>query len=391
MKNSDNYFFTDISFSQEHKYGENTYGDVFMSSRNFSEGRFMAVLSDGLGSGVKANILATMTSTMILRFMAAGRDINVAAEIMMDSLPVCKVRQISYATFSIIDIRIDGTTRIVEEGNPKFLFIRDNKVIELVPEIVKSTNHTNRQLLIYDFNMILGDRIICCSDGVTQSGLGGGVYKLGLRREGFITIVLNAILNNKDISSIELSKLALESALEKDAWKAKDDISVVSLYARKPRKLIIFTGPPYHQNRDNEYAVYFYNYKGRKALLGGTTSNIISRELDIEIESDKRISIGRLPAPAKMEGIDLVTEGILTLTVLADYLEEKTQSDDAAGQIMALILDSDYIEFLVGAKINEAHYDPDLPVEIGLRKNIVKRIGKILEEKYAKEIVLRFI
>ncbi len=384
-------FFIDIDFKQVHKHGQNTYGDAFIAKRDLSEGRFLAALSDGLGSGVKANILAIMTITMILKFIAAGRDIKHAAEVMMESLPVCKVRQISYATFSIIDIKIDGTTRIIEEGNPKFLFIRDGKILELEPQVIESSKHTTRKLLIYDFNICLGDRIICCSDGVTQAGLGGGVYRLGWRREGLIDFVDDIFLRNKDISSRELSKAILESALDKDNRKAKDDISVVTLHARKPLNLLIFTGPPYHKDRDKEYSNYFYNYEGKKAAMGGTTSNILARELELDIKTDKRISIGKLPAPAQMKDIDLVTEGILTLTMALEYLENGTESDDAAGQICALMINSDLIEFLVGARINEAHYDPDLPIEIGLRKNVVNRIGKVLESKYSKEVKMKFI
>lgn len=384
-------FFIDIDFEQEHKYGQNTFGDAFMSKRYISEGRFIAALSDGLGSGVKANILATMTATMILKFIASGRNIKKAAEVMMDSLPICKVRKISYATFSIMDIKIDGTTRIIEEGNPKFLFVRDGKVIDMKPLVINSAKHKNRSLHIYDFEISLGDRIICCSDGVTQAGLGGGVYKLGWRRDGLIEFVTGKLKDYPSISSRELSKSILESAIEKDKWKAKDDISVVSIYARKPRKLIVFTGPPYHKERDKEYAEYFKKYNGKKAILGGTTSNILSRELNIKIENDKRISIGRLPAPAKMDGVDLVAEGALTLTLLLEYLENSSVAEDAAGQMTSLILDSDYIEFLVGAKMNEAYYDPDLAVELGIRKNVVKRIVKVLEDKYAKEVNLKFI
>lgn len=384
-------FFIDIDFGQERKNGQNTYGDAFRLKRYPLEGRLIATLSDGLGSGVKANILATMTATMILKFVENGRDISKAAEIMMDSLPVCKVRHISYATFSILDTRIDGTTRIVEEGNPKFLFIRDRKVVDVPATVLSSKNHKNRSINVYDIKIEREDRLIFCSDGVTQSGLGGSVYKLGWRREGLVEFLNDTLKSKSYMSSRELAQTVLDAALEKDKWFAKDDISVVALYAREPRKLLIFTGPPYHKDRDKEYAEYFKNYSGKKAILGGTTSNIISRELNIPIESDKRISIGKLPAPAKMQGVDLITEGALTLTLTLEYLENSTQSEDAAGQIAALMLDCDIIDFLVGAKINEAHYDPDLPIEIGIRKNIIKRISKVLEDKYAKEVKVRFI
>lgn len=389
--NSKNNFFIDIDYYQECKYNQNAYGDCVKYERYPFEGRLIGTLSDGLGSGVKANILATMTSTMICKFLAEGRDILKAAEIMMESLPVCKVRNISYATFSIVDIRSNGNAKVIEEGNPEFLFIRDNKVQTLKPEIYTSKKYKNRLLNIYNFNIALNDRLIFCSDGVSQSGLGGGVYKLGWRRSGLIDFVHELLEKEQTISSRNISRAIVQSALEKDKFLAKDDISVLSLYARNPRKLLIFTGPPFHKDRDKEYATYFINFQGKKALLGGTTTHIISRELGIEVKSDKRISIGKLPAPATMEGIDLVTEGALTLTVVSDYLEQGEITDDGAGQLVSLMLDSDHIEFLVGSKMNEAHYDPDLTIELGIRKNIVRRIVNILEKKYAKEVSLKFI
>ena len=116
--------FIDIACSQKKKYNQNAYGDYFASNRFPNMNRVVAVLSDGLGSGIKANILACMTSTMLLKFMENHFDIEKSCEIIMNSLPVCKVRGISYSTFSAIDCFEDGNAKIVEEGNPDFIWIR---------------------------------------------------------------------------------------------------------------------------------------------------------------------------------------------------------------------------------------------------------------------------
>ena len=122
--------FIDIDCAQEKKYNQNTYGDYFLSKRYPEKGELIAVLSDGLGSGVKANILATMTATMLLKFVEAGADIKTACEVIMNSLPVCQVRKISYSTFSVAHCSEDGEVRIVEEGNPQFVYISDGVVVE---------------------------------------------------------------------------------------------------------------------------------------------------------------------------------------------------------------------------------------------------------------------
>ena len=386
--------FIDIDCSQMKKYNQNAYGDYFVSKRYPDEARLIAVLSDGLGSGIKANILSCMTATMLLRFIENQQiPIRQAAEIIMNSLPVCKVRRISYSTFSAIDVDDDGNAKIVEEGNPEFLWIRDNEVMTPSYETIQSKTFKNRKLKVYKLKLKLGDRLIFCSDGVTQAGLGGGRLKLGLRRDGLIVLVKDKLAEHPDISSSEFSNYIVQQArnIETDR-QPKDDISACVLYFREPRQALVFTGPPYHQQKDKEYAQMFANFKGKKAIAGGTTANLISRELNRPITMDTTISIGKLPACSYMEGVDLVTEGILTLTKTLEYLESGTQDiDNAAGKLVKFLLDSGCINFMVGAKLNQAHYDPALPIEIEIRKNIIKKIAKVLEEKYFKKVTVQYM
>ena len=387
-------FFVDIDCYQQKKDGQNTYGDCFMSKRFTDEGRLLAVLSDGLGSGIKANILSCMTATMLLRFIENGQiPIRKAAEIIMNSLPVCKVRKISYSTFSAINCDDYGNAKIVEEGNPEFIWIRNNEVMKPEYETVPSKTFKNRMMRLYKIQLRLGDRLIFCSDGVTQAGLGGGRLKLGLRREGLIILLEDKLKEHPDISSSELAQYIVNQArnIETDR-KPKDDISACVLYFREPRESLIFTGPPYHQQKDAEYAKLFDNFKGKKAICGGTTANLISRELKRPIEMDSTISIGKLPACSYMEGVDLVTEGILTLTKTLEYLESNTTDiDNAAGKLVKFLLDSDCINFMVGAKLNQAHYDPALPIEIEIRKNIIKKMANILQDKYFKKVNIQYM
>lgn len=386
--------FIDIDCSQMKKSNQNAYGDYFISKRFPDEARLIAVLSDGLGSGIKANILSCMTATMLMRFIENQQiPIRQAAEIIMNSLPVCKVRRISYSTFSGIDVNDDGYAKIVEEGNPQFLWIRDNEVMEPQFETIQSKTFKNRKLKIYKIQLKLGDRLIFCSDGVTQSGLGGGRLKLGLRREGLIILVKDKLAEQPDISSSELANYIVNQArnIETDR-KPKDDISACVLYFREPREALVFTGPPYHQHKDKDYAEMFAKFKGKKAIAGGTTANLISRELNRPITMDTTISIGKLPACSYMEGVDLVTEGILTLTKTLEYLENGTTDiDNAAGKLVRFLLDSDCINFMVGAKLNQAHYDPALPIEIEIRKNIIKKMANVLSAKYFKKVTVQYI
>ena len=386
--------FVDIDCSQQKKFNQNSFGDYFLSKRYPDEGRLIAVLSDGLGSGIKANILACMTSIMLLKFIEAESNIKKACETIMNSLPVCQVRKISYSTFSAIDCNEDGEAKIVEEGNPQFIWIRNNEVLNPECTVTTSKTFSNRHMHIYKIKIEKGDRLIFCSDGVTQAGLGSPEFKLGLRREGLIDTLLKKLSDDPMISSRELSHYIVDQAeaFETDR-KAKDDISAMVIHYREPRESLIFTGPPYHSDKDKEYAKIFDDFNGKKAICGGTTANLISRELDKTIETNLTDHSANLPACSQMEGVDLITEGILTLTKALEYLETDNIKipNDPAGELMRFIIDSDCLTFMVGAKINQAHYDPSLPIEIEIRKNIVKKIKNILETKYFKKIALQYM
>ncbi len=386
--------FIDIDCHQIKKYNQNAFGDYFVSKRYPDEGKLIAVLSDGLGSGIKANILSCMTATMLLKFVEKEEiPIRHAAEIVMNALPVCKVRKISYSTFSVIDVNDEGAAKIVEEGNPEFLWIRNNEVMTPPFETIPSKTFKNRCLKSYKINLMLGDRLIFCSDGVTQCGLGNGKLKLGLRREGLIELVLNKLAEEPDISSSDLSQYIIRQTINIETNRLpKDDISACVLYFREPRTSLIFTGPPFNQKKDSEYAQMFKDFGGKKAICGGTTANLISRELNLPITMDKEISIGKLPSCSYMDGVDLVTEGILTLTEALERLEDgKWDIDNAAGKLIEFLLDSDCINFMVGAKLNQAHYNPALPVEIEIRKNIIKKMAAVLQDKYFKRVNIQYM
>ena len=176
--------FIDTGYSQCCHYDEKACGDAVAFKRIPAEERLLAVLADGLGHGLKANILALMTTTMALRFSAEDREIVHSAEIIMDSLPVCRVRQISYATFTIVDTRLGGITRVVEMGNPEFLLFRGGDELPVKGDEFASPKYQDRTMTAYTFQAQPNDRVLFFSDGVTQAGLGSPRFPLGWRNSG---------------------------------------------------------------------------------------------------------------------------------------------------------------------------------------------------------------
>jgi len=388
--------FIEVDSCQRAKEGQLISGDIFLSEKVKQEDRVVTVLSDGLGSGVKASVLATMTATMALKFTASSIDIRKSAEIIMDTLPICSVRKISYSTFTVVDMAVNGATRIIEHGNPPFLLIRPNGDLHVEKTLFRPKRWQDRLISYSSFRAQREDRIIFFSDGITQAGTGEFRTPLGWGLENVEAFVRQCIQQKPDISARELSRRLVARAEEIDGLTAKDDITCGVVYFRNPRQLLVMTGAPFNRNRDYDLAEMAERNPGRKVICGGTTANIIARLLNRSVRAELSQPMdAKIPPPASMDGFELVTEGILTLGEVTRLLDEGFASDDAhpnaAVQLATMLLDSDIVQFAVGTRINEAHQDPNIPVELDLRRNIVKRIAQLLETKYLKKVSIHYL
>ncbi|MDR0611361.1 MAG: SpoIIE family protein phosphatase, partial [Planctomycetaceae bacterium] len=390
--------FVEMECCQCNHDGEAVCGNDFLFERIATENRHLAVLSDGLGSGIKANLLATMTTTMALRFIRSNMEVLQSAEMIMDTLPVCEIRKISYATFTIFDLQLGGKSRVIEMENPPFIHLRNNNDLKIERHDLIPERRMLRKVQLSEIHVIIGDRLIAFSDGVTQAGLGRKNYKFGWKREGVLACVKSQIENIPDISALELSKAVVSAARNCNENNACiDDMSCMVIYLRQPRKLRLLTGPPFYEESDTAYAELVRDFDGKKILCGGTTAKIISRELNRPIKfNNKLLSKGEYlpPPPSDIYGIDLVTEGILTLTDVVQRIEKgnalATPLPLASQKMVQLFRNSDEIELIVGSKVNEAHQDPNLPIDLEIRRNIVKRLKTVLEEKYRKRVSIRY-
>jgi len=388
--------FIEVDFCQRAKHGQLISGDVFLSEKVKQEGRIVTVLSDGLGSGIKASVLATMTATMALKFAASAMDIRSSAEIIMDTLPICSVRKISYSTFTVVDMASTGETRIIEHGNPSFLLIRPKGEVDVSKTQLLPKRWEDRVISYSTFNVQREDRIVFFSDGITQAGMGEFRTPLGWGLQKVEEFVREKIDRYPYISARELSRILVARAEEVDGLSAKDDITCGVVYFRSPRKLLVITGAPFNRAHDQDLAKMAEQTSGRKVICGGTTANILARTLNRTIEVDMRQRFhSKVPPTARLEGFDLVTEGTLTLGEVLRLLEEGFAPEDmksnGAVRLATMLLDSDIVKFAVGTRINEAHQDPNIPVELDLRRNIVKRIAKLLEDKHMKRVVIQYL
>jgi hypothetical protein len=390
-------FYIEVNSQQRNYDGERICGDVFLYRYIKEEDRVIAVLSDGMGHGVKANILATLTATMALNFTREHKEVDRIAEIIMNTLPVCSERKISYSTFTIVDIEGNGRINILEYDNPATIILRGNYIFDPSWSRVelKKGKNSGKVLKSCTFVPAKEDRIIFCSDGVSQSGMGSEAFPFGWERDNIVSYAASLVNSEASISAIMLAGKIVTMAHKNDNYKARDDISCATIYFRDPRKLLICTGPPYEKEKDKELAAKVSGYTGKVILCGGTTADIVARELNRTIIDELIFEDPELPPESFLEGIDLVTEGILTLQKVNEILKTYNNSvrlgKGPADKIVRLLMESDAIHFIIGTRINIAHQDPNLPVDLEIRRTVVKRIARLLEEKWLKNISFEYI
>ena len=208
--------FIDVDSSQRAKAGQVVSGDVFLSRRIKPEGRIISILSDGLGSGVKASVLANLTATMALRYTSAFVDVRKSAGTIMDTLPICEVRKISYSTFTIVDLDEQGHARAIEHGNPALVLMRGQTALPLERVDITLDNWKDRTIRYSEFDVQLGDRIVCFSDGISQSGLGRKGLPLGWGSDNFVRFLSQQVGQEPEISSQELARKVVAEALVND-------------------------------------------------------------------------------------------------------------------------------------------------------------------------------
>lgn len=390
-------FFIEVDHRQRPKSGNYACGDFFISRRYESERRIVSVLADGLGSGIKASVLATLSATMALKFISDDMDIVTTSKIIMETLPVCQVRKIGYSTFTIIDMDFDGNTRVIEYDNPSFVLFNGNTLVDIEKESVGLKAQDGRSIKVYysSFKMHKDSRLLFFSDGVTQAGIGEDSYPLGWGDSGVKKFASYLVNQHPEISAGDIAQKLVGRARFIDGGENKDDVSAVAIYLRKPRSCTVFTGPPVNPEHDIELAKRVENCDGKTIICGGTTSQIVSKNLNraVEVKLDSK-SID-LPPISDMEGIDLVTEGSITLTRVASILEfidyPSELPRDGAEKMVKLLLESDLINFVVGLSVNEAHQNPDTTWDLELRKNIVKKIASLLERKFLKRVAVSYL
>ncbi|WMJ22088.1 SpoIIE family protein phosphatase [Paludicola sp. MB14-C6] len=386
--------FIDEAHESLFKYGEELCGDKVEIVRQ--DDFFLAVLADGLGSGVKANILSTLTSKIIATMLAKGATLVEAVETIASTLPVCSERGIAYSTFTIVKIENSGMVYLAEFDNPSTVYLKNNIVTPIQRDELSIEGKT---IYISYFQAEINDMIVSFSDGVVHAGV-GRLLDLGWQYDNIVGYIKENM--NSEVTPRTLCRKLLASVNTLYMDKPGDDSTVCAMRIKPIKPLTVMVGPPMNSDLDKVVVDKLMYNQGLKVVCGGTTSQIVSRitgkELDVQIDYENPA----VPPTAKISGIDLVTEGVLTLRKCLEYMKLFTESgqdnlehfalnkQDGATRLTRIMLEEcTEIHFLVGQALNPAHQNPGMPVSLGLKLNLIKDLAKELQ-KTGKKVSIEF-
>ncbi len=373
---------TEIGYKSINHVGEQLCGDhvdVIDTDGDSS----VIVLADGLGSGVKASILSTLTSKIISTMISAGLPLEDCVSTIAATLPVCSVRGVAYSTFTLLNIIENKTAEIIQYDNPKVLLIRNGESIDY-PKSEMSIG--GKKIIKSVIKLEENDVIVAMSDGCPHAGIGIS-YNFGWKIDDIAKFM--ADMSFAGHTAKTLSTLLVDECNKLYGGKPGDDATAVVVKVRKREPVNILFGPPSNRDDCNRMMALFFSKEGKHIVCGGTTSSIVSKYLGKPIKASLSFFESDVPPIAQIEGVDLVTEGVITvnkvLEYARDYIEDNNSYDkwgykqDGASQICRLLFEeATDINFYVGRAVNPAHQNPDLPINFNIKMNLVEELSKCL-------------
>ena len=384
----------DVGYKSINHEGEILCGD-HVDIIDAENGDKIIVLADGLGSGVKASILSTLTSTIISTMMAEGLALEDCVETIAATLPICSVRGVAYSTFTIIHIIANRRAQIIQFDNPHVILIRDNQVYKYAE---KELNIGNKKIYESEIDLQENDVFVAMSDGCPHAGIGQS-YNFGWKEEDIAEFMSE--ITHVGFTAKTLSTILIDEVFKLYGGMPGDDATacVVRIIKREPMNILF--GSPINRDDDQRMLSLFFAKEGKHIVCGGTTSSICAKYLGKPIKMSLNYENSDIPPTAEIEGVDLVTEGVITmdrvLKYAKDYLKDTTLYEewgykkDGACKIARLLFEeATDINFYVGKAINPAHQNPDLPINFSIKMNLVEELSKCLKEMGKRVVVSYF-
>ena len=386
---------TDIGYVCLNKTGEQLCGD-HVEIVEQGDNATVVVLADGLGSGVKANILSTLTAKIISTMMANDMTIEDCVSTIAATLPVCEVRKVAYSTFTIIRIaRNNLEAEIIQYDNPHVILLRDGKHVDY-PEICEMIDGK----AIYKTKLKLkeGDAFIAMSDGAIHAGVGQSL-NFGWQREQIVEFM--ETIYDPAFTAKTLSAMLVNECSRLYGGEPGDDTSACTVKIRRRQPMNLLIGPPSDPKDVNKMMALFFSKEGKHIVCGGTTSTLAAEFLHEPLDVSMPTYIDpEIPPTAKIKGVDLVTEGVITMSRVLEYARDylkhnerytdwSYKKDGASSIARMLFEEATDINFYVGRAVNPAHQNPNLPIGFNIKMRLIEELSECLK-KMGKKIKVSY-
>lgn len=388
-------YFIDTTYNSINKYGEELCGD-HIEQINLEDSKIL-VLADGMGSGVKANILATLTSKIAATMLREGSSLEETIDTIVHTLPVCSQRHLAYSTFTIIKVFKTGVVYVAEFDNPAIFIFKNGQDVP-INKIKKVIN----EKVIYEsvFKLDEDSLLVAVSDGVIHAGVGKSL-SLGWQWNNVNEYLRDFSATETTTNAVTGNVLGVCQNLYEN--QAGDDTTVIAVKIRHQETINLFSGPP--KNPENDYAVIeeILQAEGKVVVCGGTTASIVARTLGTEMEVDLSTMTPDIPPVGKIPRIELVTEGVLTINkaieLIRGYINPGFNSkilaqineNNAAAMLSKLLIENcDKLNIWVGQAVNPAHQNDSFPMDFNFKINQLRELGRIVE-KMGKEVNINYI
>ena len=374
----------DIGWKSINHEGEQLCGDhVDIVEQN--ENSTVIVLADGLGSGVKASILSTLTSKIISTMMAEGLSLEECVSTIAATLPICSVRGVAYSTFTIIHLINNETAELIQYDNPHVILLREGKNFDYPKN---ELNINGKQIYKSVIDLQENDIFVAMSDGCPHAGI-GIAYNFGWRRDDIISFM--EMIADLGYTAKTLSTMLIDECNKQYGYHPGDDATACVVRVRKREPMNLLFGPPRNRDDCDRMMSLIFSKEGKHIVCGGTTSSIAAKYLGKPVRATLNFEQSDVPPIAEIEGVDLVTEGVITINKVIEYAKDALSSNelydqwsikqDGASRICRLLFEeATDINFYVGRAVNPAHQNPDLPINFNIKMNLVEELSSCLKQ-----------